>query len=127
MTSRSPMSVKSDCPSCPEMCSWRKWPPEQLRVAPACVVYGLISAFRHRKTVRNRCAAWRHRHDLAAPVPERRQRIKAASDARGLLLGGPGSPRRLSRRVCLSEFHVNPHLAVGDVSTQQDLIPGESG
>jgi hypothetical protein len=35
----------------------------------------------------------------------------------------PGSRRRLRRRVGLSEFHVNPHLAVGDVSTWQGPFP----
>ena len=77
-----------------------------------------------------------HRNDLA--IPDGGQWIWAAPLARPLPLrrkagivlepvtarwAEPGFRRGLRRRVGLSEFHVNPHLAVGDVSTWQDPIP----
>jgi hypothetical protein len=77
-----------------------------------------------------------HRNDFA--IPDCRQWIQAAPLARPLPLrrkvgivlepvtacrAEPGFRRRLRRHVGLSEFHVNPHLAVGDVSTWQGPFP----
>jgi len=83
----------------------------------------------------DRAQSWsrpQHRHDLAFPY--RCQRIGPTSAALDVLLRGKTGivfktvaargakrsfRRRLRRRIRLTEFHVNPHLAVGDVSTWQ--------
>src|SRR6195256_4197094 len=79
--------------------------------------------------------ALQHEHDLAVPYPG--ERVGTTASTRLLLLGGqprisfdpiggggaePGLRSRDGRDVALTGLHVQPRLAVGDVSARQVLI-----
>src|SRR5271165_5578571 len=81
-----------------------------------------------------RCSL-QHRHDLAVPDPG--ERVRTAASARLLLLrrqprisfdpiGGRGGKPSLRGcdgwGIALTGLHVQPHLAVGDMSARQALI-----
>ena len=150
LTPRSPMSVKSDSPSRPGGCSWRKMmscsaplqrPPgadAPLQRAPdAGADLGMAPPHLVENGDRPQARrALEQRHDLA--VPNRSQRIRPPATTRRFLLrrqprvlldaiggGGaePGLGRGNDRRLGLAETHEQPHLAIGDVATGQGAVP----
>ena len=144
------MSVKSDRPIRPGGCSWRKM---TSRLGPLRALHramrrsmvrrtpAAISGCRRQisskiATVRMPGAALQHRHDLAVPDPG--ERVGTAASTRRLLLrrrprigsdpigagGGKPSFRSSDRRgVALTGLHIQPRLAVGDVSARQAVDP----
>ena len=144
-----PMSVKSDRPIRPGGCSWRNI---TSRLGPWSARHWAMRRSKVRRTPggdlgmatadlledRHRADAGcglQHRHDLAVPHPG--ERVGTAAPTRLLLLrrqprigfnpigGGGGKPGLRGgdgRDVGLTGLHVQPRLAVGDMSARQALI-----
>src|SRR5262249_50875563 len=145
-----PRSVKSDRPMRPGGCSWRKITSRsgplsarhlamrrsKVRRTPAASPGSRWRISSKMATARMLGApSLQHRHDLAVPYPGKR--VGTTASTRLLLprrqpriafdpIGGGGAEPGLrggdGRDVALTGLHVQPRLAVGDVSARQVLI-----